>query len=272
MTQILDKLERLLRPVAIPNLTVFLIAGQTLFFLVLVEKPELVLQMIYVPELVMRGEVWRVLTFMLIPARSYSYMDIPMPESTNFFFFFFEMFFLYFSGTALEKHWGVARYNLFLLMGLLMTLSASLLFPMFPVPSVFIYITIFLAYAFFFPDFEFLLFFFLPMKVKWMAIVVCALVGYRFVKTDLSIRLVITASLLNLLLFLGPEIYRRMRSRVRTVHKRVSEIADAEKPFHVCTTCGKTDKTHPTLEFRYCPKCKGSPGYCSEHIGAHEHR
>jgi membrane associated rhomboid family serine protease len=272
MTQFLDKLERLIRPVAIPNLTVILVAGQTIFFLVLVSRPELFEQMIYVPDLVMRGEVWRLLTFMVMPAQSYSFLFFTVPSSTNFFFFFLQMSCLYLMGSALENQWGVARYNLFLLIGYVLTIGVSLFFPAMPAGSGFIYGSIFLVFAFLYPEFQILLYFILPVKAKWIATAFWVLWGLMFIFGSWQIRLIISASVGNYFLFLGPEVYRKMRYGAKTMQNRVSRIADAEKPFHVCTTCGKTDKTHPMLEFRYCPKCKGSPGYCSEHIAAHEHR
>lgn len=40
---------------------------------------------------------------------------------------------------------------------------------------------------------------------------------------------------------------------------------------HRCTICGKTDQSHPDLEFRYCSRCKGYFCYCQEHISNHTH-
>ena len=48
--------------------------------------------------------------------------------------------------------------------------------------------------------------------------------------------------------------------------------ATVRKPYtHKCTVCGRTDADDPTLEFRYCSKCKGYHCYCSEHISNHAH-
>ena len=38
-----------------------------------------------------------------------------------------------------------------------------------------------------------------------------------------------------------------------------------------CTICGKTDTSHPDLEFRYCSRCQGYHCYCQEHISNHTH-
>ena len=44
------------------------------------------------------------------------------------------------------------------------------------------------------------------------------------------------------------------------------------KPYtHKCTICGKTDADDPTMEFRYCSKCKGYHCYCAEQISNHTH-
>jgi Pyruvate/2-oxoacid:ferredoxin oxidoreductase delta subunit len=40
---------------------------------------------------------------------------------------------------------------------------------------------------------------------------------------------------------------------------------------HRCYVCGKTDVSHPQLDFRYCSKCAGDQCYCPEHIRNHEH-
>ena len=46
---------------------------------------------------------------------------------------------------------------------------------------------------------------------------------------------------------------------------------EAGQAFHICRACGITDKTHPDMDFRYCPDCVGMVGYCSDHLNSHEH-
>ena len=40
---------------------------------------------------------------------------------------------------------------------------------------------------------------------------------------------------------------------------------------HRCTICGRTDISHPDLEFRYCSRCNGYYCYCEDHISNHTH-
>jgi hypothetical protein len=53
--------------------------------------------------------------------------------------------------------------------------------------------------------------------------------------------------------------------------RQFSAQREEDEPRHRCHKCGKTDLTHPQIEFRYCSKCVGEECYCSEHIANHEH-
>jgi hypothetical protein len=54
--------------------------------------------------------------------------------------------------------------------------------------------------------------------------------------------------------------------------KKFGGASDEKRPFHTCVVCGVTDLSHPDMDFRYCPDCADSAGYCTEHIRAHQHR
>ena len=57
-------------------------------------------------------------------------------------------------GSALEGHWGAFRYNLFLLVGYVITVAVSFIMPLYPATNVFIGGSVFLAFAFLYPDFQ----------------------------------------------------------------------------------------------------------------------
>ena len=51
-----------------------------------------------------------------------------------------------------------------------------------------------------------------------------------------------------------------------------ASTANVKAPYiHRCTVCGRTDTSHPELEFRYCSRCKGYFCYCEDHISNHNH-
>jgi hypothetical protein len=255
---ILDNLEKKFRNYAITNITLYLIVGQVLFFLFHMSGKFILERVVLVPNLVLAGEWWRMLTFLFIP---------PL---TNPLFAFFAWYMFYLMGGALEGHWGAFRYNLFLLTGYIVTVAVSFLFPFYPATNIFIGGSVFLAFAFLFPDFEILIFFILPVKMKWLALITWIGYGYQFFVGSSPTRMFILASVSNFLIFFGKDIYWRMKSGNKKMVTKAKEIATTKAAFHTCATCGITDQTHPQMEFRYCPEC-GGLGYCTEHIVSHEH-
>ena len=51
-----------------------------------------------------------------------------------------------------------------------------------------------------------------------------------------------------------------------------ASVTSVKAPYtHKCTVCGRTDISHPDLEFRYCSRCSGYHCYCQDHISNHTH-
>ena len=144
--------------------------------------------------------------------------------------------------------------------------------------NLFLYGSIFLAFAWLYPDFELLLAFILPVKIKWLALL--ALFGMlveltRGMKTFSSggwfTCLMILAANLNLLLFFGADFLGFLRAGNRRMSRQIGQARDARLPRHTCIVCGATNLSHPDRDFRYCPECAGTPAYCSEHLAGHVH-
>ena len=136
------------------------------------------------------------------------------------------------------------------------------------------YAAIFLAFAWLNPDFELMLFFILPLKVKWLALFSAVMMVVKFATGGAATRWQVAATFVTLGLFFGREVVNTIRYRQRTMAmqaRRVAEEKKAAEPRHRCHVCGKTDLTNPEMDFRYCSKCAGDQCYCPEHIFAHEH-
>jgi hypothetical protein len=256
---LLDTLERKFRRYAITNITIYLIAGQVIFFVLHLAGRFSLERVVLIPEMVLDGEWWRLITFLFIP---------PL---TNPIFAFFAWYMFYLMGGALEGHWGAFRYNVFLLTGYIVTVAVSFLFPFYAATNIFIGGSVFLAFAALFPDFQIYIFFILPVKMKWLAIITWIGYVYQFIIGSWPTRLLVLASISNFLLFFGKDIFWRLKSGNRKMVTKAREVSGKQEAFHRCTTCGITDQTHPGMEFRYCPECNGL-GYCKDHIMSHEHR
>lgn len=258
--KLLDILERKLRRWAIPNLTMVIIAGQVAIYCMrfippLLKSPDVVL----IPELVFKGQVWRLFSFIFTP-----------PVSDPFWAFFFWYVF-YLMGTALEHTWGTFRYNVYLLIGWVATVAVSFLVPDQPASITFLQGSVFLAFAWLYPNFEMLIFFILPVKVKWLALLTWLWYGYILLIDPPMMKLLVFASIANFFVFFGSEIWHRMLGGRRRMADQVGRIKSKDQARHRCRVCGITERTHPNEDFRYCSKCEGTQCYCSAHLRDHEH-
>jgi hypothetical protein len=257
--RLLDRLERKFRRYAVPNVTMIIIMGQVLSYILSMSKPQLASQMTLLPRLVLDGEVWRLGTFCFVPPAS------------NPFFFFIAMMIFHMMGSALEQTWGTARYNLFLICGYVATVAVAFVYPDLEATNMFIGTSVFLAFAWLYPDYVFHIMFILPVKVRWLAVLTWIGLIYALIVGEMQTRLFVLAGVANFLLFFGEEIILRVRSKGRRVQQKAQVAADSKKPKHQCVVCGADDKSDPTLEFRYCSKCEGAPCYCENHIRDHDH-
>ncbi len=256
---LLEKLEKRFRRYGIPNITLYLIAGQGMMFIMAQANPQILNRIVLTPALVLQGEVWRVFTFLFAPP---TFQPI---------FLFFALYLFYLMGTSLENYWGVFRYNLFLLIGYLATVAVSFLQPYSVASPAFLAGSVYLAFATLNPNFELLIFFILPVKIKWLALLIWIGYVWTMIVGDWLTRLLILASVCNYLIFFYQDIWLRMRSGRWRMERQAKEFSRKNDAIHRCVTCGATDKERPDLTFRYCTKCAGTPCYCQEHIKNHEH-
>ncbi len=155
--KLLNRLERKFGDYAIPNLTIYLIALQAFSWILLQAHPELFQKLVLTHDGLMAGEVWRLLTILLIP------------PGGNLLFLAIALYFFFMIGTAMETQWGTFRYNLYILIGYIATMLVALI-PGAIVSGFYLIESIFLAFAWLFPELPILLFFVLPVKVKWLGL------------------------------------------------------------------------------------------------------
>jgi hypothetical protein len=275
----LHRLERQLRPWAIPNLTMVLIVGMVAAYLISVVNPQVGEMLELKPKKVLQGEVWRLFTFLITPGFGVGIDPI------SILFFAMYLMFLQLMGSALEATWGTLRFNIFVLISYVASIASAVLVGIVMRDNsvgsnLYIYTSIFLAFAYLFPDFQILLFFFLPVKVKWLGLLTLAGILIEFAM-GLSVFfhggwlkcVLILAANLNLSIFLGREIAERLRNSNRKMLRRFEAMSQLHKVAarHTCVVCGATNLTHPDRDFRYCPQCQGTPAYCNEHLAGHQH-
>ena len=82
---------------------------------------------------------------------------------------------------------------------------------MFPQQVLYLYYSLFLAFAALYPDMQFMLFFVLPVKAKWLAAIDLIYFLMAIVMGSTSLRLAAIASLVNIVLFFGEDIWQTGR-------------------------------------------------------------
>ncbi|MEA2012211.1 MAG: hypothetical protein U9O87_03875 [Verrucomicrobiota bacterium] len=253
--QFLDRLEQNFGKFAIQKLPLYLAVAQLVCFFYASAHGGIAFlnHLVLNSTAVMQGEIWRLFTFVIIP-----------PGVQNLFALFGIYFVIYFMGSALVEEWGDFKFTFFVFSGWLMTVVASFFFPYNILTNVFLETSIILAFAYLLPNFEFYLFFVLPIKIKYLAYFIWAGLVISLVFAPWSQRICLLASLTNYFIFFGKDIYMNMKAGKRNMKQQVEQIKISKKAFHVCNECGVTDKDEPGKEFRI--SSQDGEEYCLEHL------
>lgn len=274
------------RHMGIPNLMLYIIAGTAIVYLVsqFTGNPGLYSILFFDRSLILRGQVWRLFTYPL----TYGAFN------GNILLIAISLYCYYSIGRTVEMSWGTLKFNLFYLTGVILMDIYCLLFGG-SADVTYLNLSLLLAYATMYPDAQFLLFFFIPIKAWFLALVYIAIALFGFFSG--SVFSVI--SLANYFLFFGRDVLNvlplswrvkaqrlfRGSSRKNTSGPKVvpfraepkKQTATQSRPQsqtnyrHRCTICGRTNVSDPDLEFRYCSRCTGYHCYCEDHISNHAH-
>lgn len=299
----LNKMERKLGKYAIPNLSLYLILGYVLGYILEFVSPAVIDFLTLNPYLILHGQIWRLVTWIIIPPSQLDLFTIIM------------LMFYYSVGTNLERTWGTFSYNVYLFMGMIFTIVGSfLIMGISYIPALhsflmrdmansyaglylalyeyreyfravsygfstyFVNMSIFLGFAATFPEVQVLLMFIIPIKVKWMGIAYGILLFVQFLQSNIVGKITIAASLLNFVVFflmmrsgIGMRISPRQVKRRHDYNREVKHAKAASVAKHKCAVCGRNSEDNPEAEFRFCSKCNGNYEYCQEHLFTHTH-
>jgi membrane associated rhomboid family serine protease len=263
----IGKLERKYKRFAIRDLVKYLVIGSAVVFALklfnLSEQIDGNLTL-SVPD-VLEGQVWRLITFIFIP------------PTYNAIFIIFALLLTYMFGKALEDYWGSFRLNLYYAIGMLSAILAAFITGY--GHAEFLNLSIFLAFAYLNPNFKILVFFILPLKIKYLAWFDIALIVYSVIFSPFSVKVAAVISFMNFFVFfgrdmydkwVGPRIKKYIRKRKRSKFKVI--VPDRSFEFvHKCRECGRTSKEYNELNFGYCQLCGSDYEYCHEHLKNHKH-
>lgn len=306
-----SKFERKYGKYAIKNLSLYLIIAYVIGYVIQILNTDIYAFLTFNPYWIFRGQIWRIFTWILMPPEELSIFTIIM------------LLLYYQLGQGLERTWGTYRYNVYMFSGFLFTIvGAFVLYGIMTllyytglmpdsatnemllygitdggyyfgliisscVSTVYINMSIFLAYAATYPEEQLLLYFLIPVKIKWFGYLYGAYIIFdifqafryntRIVAVTLTVLIVL--SLLNFLIYWirGRHGTRINPKQVKRQHEYRQSIKHAKSvnyeggARHKCVICGRTELDDPNLTFRYCSKCSGNKEYCQDHLFTHTH-
>jgi len=257
----LDRLERRFGRFAIRNLIQYIVGLNGLIYFLSYAYPgsTAMRKLALVPHRIMDGEVWRLFTFIFIP------------PAASILWIFFILYFYYIVGTGLEHEWGSFRFNVYYFAGMAMTAAVALIIGQ-GSSALYLNLSLFLAFAYVYPDFEILLFFIVPVKVKYLAWLNWFFIIFTVLTAPIADKLAALASVTNFFLFFGRDITAHIGHNSSAFQRRMSFHAKfVKKTVHRCAICHMTEEDDPSMDFRYCSTCEGDYEYCMDHLKTHEH-
>ena len=235
-------------------------------------------------DMIKKGQVWRLITFIIPNVSIYDILFVALAA-----------YLYYMIGNALERAWGAFRFNVYFFSGVIFNILASwityLLTGVSISPSLdYVYGTMFFAFAALYPNTQFLLYFLIPVKAKYLAwfdaaLYIIMVIQYIMSKNYYAI-IPVVVSMANFLIFffttrnyrrISPKEFerkarfRRQMNAGRNTGNTTTQRGHTVITRHKCAVCGRTELDDDRLEFRFCSKCDGNYEYCMEHLFTHEH-
>mgnify|MGYP002563979394 CR=1 FL=1 len=257
----------------IKNLMLYITIANVAFWVLSAINPMFLSYLSFDASLILKGQVWRLVTFMLYP------------PSTGL-LAFIAFYFYYWIGNTLEQYWGTGQFTIYFFSGVILSVIYGFVIyfaagMVIRLDSYYIYLSMFFCFASMFPDTTILLFYIIPVKMKYLAIVDAVFFVLSVIMNPFPINLLPVVAVLNYLVYCGDWLFdffrpSHVRQRQKTVNfkreARRIQREQANKPYHYkCAVCGRTDVDHPELEFRYCSRCVGYHCFCQDHINNHVH-
>lgn len=300
----MGKLERKFGKYALHNLSLYLIICYAFGYIINLVNSDFLWYLTLNPYWILKGQVWRIVSWIVIPPSGdnlffvlimlYVYYSLGSTLERTWGTFYYNVYL--FSGMLFTVLGSFALYfdleivNNFQytealdaigkLAGSGAVQAATSPFLLFS--TYYVNMSIFLAFAATYPEMQMLLMFIIPIKVKWLGIVYAVVILYDMIQGGLPYYFVVGASLLNFVIFFIATRKRlrrgnqgfKARTKTQNTYRQKMEQERVKRPNvtrHKCAICGRTEETHPELEFRFCSKCEGNYEYCQDHLFTHEH-
>lgn len=258
--QWLTSLEKRLQWIAFPGLFKYLTLLGVVIFAWQWVDPTVVERISFDRDKILSGELWRIISFAFAPTGTFSFGIFGV------LFLFFAVMISFLINDSLEEVWGPTRTTLYLLTSMVGLVIGMFIFDPGPLPAGrYLYTSMFLAFATYFPNYEFRLFFFLPVKVRylgWFALGMMLVSGFG---APVMFCVIIPTLIPYVLWVLPAEI--QGKAELANATKRRKKFTGSQRSeteaFNTCSECQRTDLSDPDLQFR---TMFDGTEYCIDHL------
>ena len=264
MERLLARWERRFGGFAIPNLMVYVVVAMAAVWLMTQTRPEVPDRMILLPEAVKHGQIWRLVTFLLVPPRF---------DPIGFFFY---LWFMWWVGSSLEQQWGSFKFNAYYFVGALATIAASFIGG--PMTAYWLDTSLILALATVAPDEQILLSFILPIRLKWLGVASAVYMLFIAATGGLSVKAAVAGALVNYVVFFGDHWRGALRGRAGVARQRARRADIEASASNVagsigqrsCAICGAKESDGADIRVCTCERCGGTArSLCLAHARSH---
>ncbi len=257
---VFDRLERRWSWLSFPGFLRYFALFQVMVFVLQIFQPNISELLAFNRDKIFAGEVWRIATMFFAEAQ------FGKPSIINILLLIFAVNFVFMVNDGLEGAWGSFKTSLFCYAGILLTLAASFLYPVaVPFGGTMLFASALLAFATLFPKVEILLFFIIPVQIRFIGM----FLAFGILMTVFQLPILLPfylATLANYLIWAAIPTLKGT-ALVLDASKRRKNFNNSKLPtseaFHTCATCKVTDISDPYLEFRIGPD---GEEYCVEHL------
>ncbi len=255
-----DRLERRWGWLAFPGFLRFYALFHVMVYVLQMIRPGVGEALEFDRDKILAGEVWRLATMFFASSQFGSFSLVTI------IFLLFAVNFVFMINDGLEGAWGVFKTSLFYYATILLILVLNFVYPVTVQQTGFyLYASAFLAFATLFPKAEILLFLFIPVQVRFLAMLQVAILAMIIFRDPILLPYVLMVFLpyfwwAGIPAVRGTAAVLDAGKRRRSFQKAKAAPTEA---FHTCVVCQKNDVSSPYEEFRI-----GADGkeYCAEHL------
>ena len=157
-------------------------------------------------DLILQGQVWRIISFIFLP-----------PNSSTL-FMVFALYLYYMIGTSLEHTWGSFRFNVYYFMGVICTIICGFITG--HTTNVYLNMSLFFACAVLFPDYKLMLFFVLPIKIKYLALLDAVFFVISLITVPWAYKIALLVAIGNFFLFFWEDFINKLKITITHIKSK----------------------------------------------------